>query len=177
MGQQGFGRDTTFDNVGRCRRLDDTILALEGIDRPVGDQDAELCPHDIETFARFHTDQDLGLAFVLRQNVRLNGLFDPFQMSREDLARTRRALGRVALGGSLFNQGFQFGDACRDVIEQLRLLLIRQDKAAQLLRFATEARATKDLEDRGQIFDAFFGIGVDPRQVLDARLGIRVSGL
>jgi hypothetical protein len=36
------------------------------------DQDAELRRYDVEAFARLHTDQDLGLAVVLRRDVRLD---------------------------------------------------------------------------------------------------------
>lgn len=83
---QGFGGDAAFDNMSRCRGLDDRALTrAAAITRPTGDQNTERGRHDIKPFGDILADlmQPAAAARAGPKAVDafdIDDLLDPFEM-------------------------------------------------------------------------------------------------
>ncbi len=67
----------------------DSVFVSEGVPWPTGNDDPELCRHDVQPFRDVFSDQHLLLAGMLGQFVRLDDHFDLLQMGCEAFARRR----------------------------------------------------------------------------------------
>lgn len=149
LSDQGFGRDTAFDNTGWCRGLDDGALAgAASIARPAGDHDPERGRHDIKAFGNILADlvQPAATAWAGPNAVSalyIDNLLDPFEVCRQ---RTAVGLaGTIALGLNPSSLTRRTGCAkCRLDILKAKLELIR----IELLGLAAETVAQESIDDR-----------------------------
>lgn len=95
--------------------LDDAIFDFEGIPWPPGDENLELRRHDVQSLRDVFSDHFLLFASVPGHFIRLKRRFDPFQMTREALARPGQTFA-IKLSGVMFDVGSDLSDAGLDLL-------------------------------------------------------------
>lgn len=81
LGDGGLGRQSTFDQPGRSRRLHDTVFAGSAGEFGPGDENAELRPHHVQPLAPVFADPvQIAPATGARLVVDIDDDLDPRQM-------------------------------------------------------------------------------------------------
>jgi hypothetical protein len=147
MGDQGFGRQTAFDQARRCRCLDHGPRAVAaGIFRPADHQHAELLRNHIEPLRNILANGvKRAAAAGATPVIDIDHHIDPRQVlgqrSAVDLAPARWAWA----GYRLFFSSLGRGNALLEVLQAERQLI-----GIELLRAAAEAMALQGDDNRAQ---------------------------